>query len=233
MPYCNSCGTQVDTSSNFCRRCGARIGVTALDSSIESAFDSISQRLIIGLDIVREDWFNICKQFVSLKLSSEHIVNTDFASTRVVSITAERRPSSFPFESVDGSTVEAGIICWQYLNSLGFANGKSYISTQQLPLLSESLVRSIKPGTPWVIAIGALCVLSSCPPIDDTCISQVLAHYLLSDPTPSRSVREAQPLIEESLSLLRHLCYRASAAAFGDQVTESELIAQAQELFNI
>ena len=230
MPYCSSCGTQIGDSAKFCGRCGTRIGLTAPDSNIESAFDSISRRLIFGLDTSRNDWFDICKHFVSLKLSPGSIVNTDFASARSVSIAAERMPSSFPYKSVDGSTVEAGVICWQYLNSMAFAQGKSYISTHQFPLLSESLVRSIKPGTPWLIAIGALAALSSCPPIDDACVSKVLAHYLLNDPTPSLSVGEAEPLIEQSLALLRHLCYRATAAAFGDEVTESELIDQAQGL---
>lgn len=228
MAYCNSCGTQSEPRAQFCVKCGARLSQPGNPgTAVSLGFNHVCATLISQLDTVRNKWFEISKELVADTLPSGAggITYPELLNTSSVSLSEDDTPDSFPFKTVDGETIEAAVICWQFLNATAFAmEQKSYMTADQFETFTESLMKAIVPGTRWNISLAGL---FSSPQIDDGCISEVLAHFLLNDPTDSELVRSARAvLLRKSLPFLRGLSYLATAVAFGDARTAEELMRQ-------
>jgi hypothetical protein len=146
--------------------------------------------------------------------------------SNLVSLGEEDTPDSFSFKTVDGETMEAAVICWQHLNAVAFATEeKCYMTNDQyLNQFTGAFVKGVSDNTRWGMSLAGW---FSSTRIDDECISDVFAHFLLNDASNSPSVGKVQAvLLQKSMPFLRGLSYLATATAFGDAETAQELMRQ-------
>jgi len=227
MQPCSSCGARPEEGANFCVKCGMRLSESECAAPTDSRFDRVCPTLISLLDTARNKWFELSKELIAdiLPSGAGDIIHPELLRINVISLSEDQVPESFPFNTVDGETIEAAVICWQFINAIAFATEKKpYMSTDQFDKFCECLAKCIIPGSLWNIAFGGL---FSSPQIDDQCLSEVLAHYLLNETTDSGSVRGIQAVfLKQSLPFLRGMSYLATAVAFGDATTASELMSR-------
>jgi hypothetical protein len=202
----------------------------AIDMTTHRGFEDICSTFISQIDFARERWVALIKEVIADELLANdmRIVNEDFNENIDIGMQEHDAPKPFPFRSVNGETVEAAIIGWQVQVALDFALRKGYIQSDQLPEFSMALGRKIGQDDllRWALSVGVS--LSGELMVSD-CISAVLAHYLMNDPTRSASASTAYRVLEtKGMPLLGAFTYLSTAVAFGDEESAREIMAKLQ-----
>jgi hypothetical protein len=149
------------------------------------------------------------------------LVNGDFRSTGVISMNEQDVPKSFSFNTINGETVEATIICWQMDNALAFAMAKQkYFGQQQQDEFFGAWIKIFQTDNRWVQAVAAS---FSEPPVDDDCVATILGHYVLGDPTESPDLLVIRGVIKNSMAGLRGLTHLGTATSFLDEDTVQQI----------
>jgi hypothetical protein len=149
------------------------------------------------------------------------LVNGDFRSTGVISMNEQDIPKSFSFNTINGETVEATIICWQLDKATAFAMTKQkYFCEQQHDEFFGAWTKIFQNDSRWVQALAGL---FSEQPVDGDCIATILGHYVLGNPTESPDVLLIRGIIKNSMASLRGLTYLGTAASFLDEDTFQQI----------
>jgi hypothetical protein len=218
---CSGCGRAWIPGANFCTVCGARAATSTPD------FMEVWAVLFSQLDTARNKWFELTKEIISDEIGPRGglIVNAVLDESRSVDMGEDETPASYPFNTVDGATVEGFIIGWQIQVTLSYCTGElavlgkrvNYVNSNQTEKLFEALVKSIEDKPRWVVAMTTQ--ISGTPVVEED-VTTVVAHYLLGDPADSPMVQVAREAMSPNpMGFLKALCCMGTAAAFGDAAT--------------
>jgi len=214
MIRCFSCATPAENSAKFCCRCGLAL----------KNFAIICPTLVALLDGARNHWFELTQKLVSdmVPLPRNSILYTSFLKTNVVAMSEDATPTSFPFNTVDGETLEAAVIFIQLEGITRFAmNVKSYFGMDQLADFTEKIVKSTIDKPRWGLSVAGGV---SDQPVDLQCISEITAHFLLNNPKECEIVRKVREVLTaKGIPLLVISSCMATAIAFGDPATMDEI----------
>jgi hypothetical protein len=225
MAYCPNCGRPWTLGANFCTACGTRAATSAPD------FTKVWSVLFDQLDTVRNKWFELTKEIIGDEIGPRGgaIVNAVFDESRRVEMEESQTPASYPYNTVDGSTVEGFIIGWQIQVVTSYSTGElavlgkraNYVRGDQIDEFFEAFVKSVGDRPAWVVATTTQ--VSGTPVVEEE-LATVVAHYLLGEPTDSAMVRIARKaMFPNPMGLLKALTCMGTATAFGDAHTVHEL----------
>lgn len=187
--------------------------------------DSICQALIAKLDEFRAMWFNVVLELAddALKSGGATVVNRDFDSNHVVLEMAENTPADFPFNKVNGQTMESALIGLQSLIVLQFCLSNGYLTSDDFPEYTSALMGASADNDRWLFSVGAFFGSSG---LSGETVSYVLARYLLNQDSPSTEVSIAQSILEERLPFLAYFTQVGTAIAFEDELTAARMMHQ-------
>jgi hypothetical protein len=129
-------------------------------------------------------------------------------------------PHLYSFDTEDGRSVEAEIICWQMLFAIEFAVQNEYLNEQEEDEFRTAWMHFAENDTRLVTSLA--CLFSENGPTEDS-IASALASYLAPDITDSRKIEATGDIIKKGMTLLRLLTFVATATAFGEMNTAREL----------
>jgi hypothetical protein len=184
--------------------------------------------LIAQLDTFRSKWLEIALELVDDAIAaagdaSLSLVNREFDVDRDVGATASDTPADFPFNTIDGETVEAAVIGLQSSVAIQFCLTRGYIGESDFPHYYSALLAASAGNLPWLFSIGTLFGEST---LSVKTVAFVLSRYLLNDKSASRGVSIAEVVLEERLPFLAYLSQVGTAVAFNDHATATSMMQQ-------
>lgn len=183
--------------------------------------------LVEQLDTFRVKWLGIAvglvedalAEVVGLRLA---VVNRDFAPNRGVCPIEEDTPGDFPFNTIDGETIEATVIGFQSAVAVQFALAQGYMVENEFGGYAEAVLAAIKENRPWTFSI---LTLFGDPSISLKTVAQVLARFLMGSDATSRGVSIAVAILEErGVPILAYLSQLGTAVAFEDAETATSMM---------
>ncbi len=183
--------------------------------------------LVEQLDTFRAKWLGIVVGLVEDALAEAvgprlAVVNRDFAPNRGVGSTEVDTPGDFPFNTIDGETIEAAVVGFQSAVAVQFALAQEYMAENDLGDYAEAVLAAIKENRPWVLSIMTLFGDSS---ISLETVAQVLARFLIGGDAYSRGVSIAVEILEErGVPILAYLSQLGTAVAFEDAETATSMM---------
>ncbi len=183
--------------------------------------------LVEQLDIFRAKWLGIAVGLVEDALTEAAgprlaVVNRDFAPNGGVGSQEVDTPSDFPFNTIDGETIEAAVVGFQSAVAVQFALAQGYMVENDFGGYAEAVLAAIKENRPWTLSIMTLFGDSS---ISLETVAQVLAHFLMGSDTSSRGIPIAVAILEErGVPILAYLSQIGTAVAFNDAETVTSMM---------
>jgi len=191
----------------------------------DTDFSSVCQMLLPKLDSFRSMWVGVVLELLddALGPSGGSIANRDFAADRSIPELAEITPADFPFNSVNGETVESALIGFQSLTALQFCLSRGYLSDHDLSAYTGALLGASADDRRWLFSVSAFLGSSG---LSAETVAYVLARYFLNEESPTEDVLIAQTVIEERVPFLAYFTQVGTAMAFGDQSTATTMMEQ-------
>ena len=182
--------------------------------------------LVSQLDEFRTMWLGVVLELLdgALQPSGYPIVNRTFDEDRIVPAMAISTPADFPFNSVNGLTVESAIIGFQSVSALQFSLARGYIAEDDFSDYSSELLRASNGNRRWLFSIGAL--FGDSGAISADTVAYVLSRYFMNTESATEAVQTAQSILDERLPFLQYFSQVGTAIAFGDHATATTMMQQ-------
>ncbi len=188
-------------------------------------FHRVCSVLVSRLDAFRTAWLGAALELLdkALPSSGRSIVNRTFEKHRSVRELAEKTPADFPFNTVDGETVQSALIGFQSSAALQFALARKYIADTDFPEYISALLAVSTGNQPWLLS-NAVFFGSSTLSVET--LGNVLGRYFLNESSVTHSMSLAEKILVERLPFLGYFSQVGTAMAFLDQSTATRMLQQ-------
>jgi hypothetical protein len=183
--------------------------------------------LVAQLDNFRAKWLGIAVGLVEDALAEAAgprlaVVNRDFDPKRGVGATEVDTPADFPFNTIDGETIEAAVVGFQSAVAVQFAMAQGYMVEDDFGGYAKAVLAATKENRSWVLSVMTLFGDTS---ISLETVAHVLARFLMSNDAFSQGVSIASGILEErGIPTLAYLSQLGTAVAFDDAATATSMM---------